>query len=29
VDDGLSIAILTNVALPNGATFEGVATMLI
>jgi D-alanyl-D-alanine carboxypeptidase len=29
VDDGFSIAILTNVALANGATFEGTATTLI
>jgi hypothetical protein len=29
VDDGFSIAILTNVALANGATFEDTATTLI
>jgi D-alanyl-D-alanine carboxypeptidase len=29
LDDGFSIAILTNVALANGATFEGTATTLI
>ena len=29
LDDRFSIAILSNVALANGATFEGTATMLI